>query len=40
MCAAVQAAEAVKLLVGRPSALEGKLLWMDLDAMDFRVLSL
>ena len=40
LCAAVQAAEAVKLLAGRPSALEGKLLWMDLGAMEFRTVDL
>jgi molybdopterin/thiamine biosynthesis adenylyltransferase len=35
VCAAIQAAEAVKLLVGRPSALEGKLLLLDLRTMEF-----
>ena len=39
MCAAVQAAEALKLLVGRPPALEGKLLWADLGAMEFRTVA-
>ena len=39
MCAAVQAAEAIKLLAGRPSALAGKLLWMDLDGMEFHLLE-
>ena len=35
LCAAVQCAEAVKLLTGRPTALAGKLLVMDLQAMEF-----
>ena len=39
-CAAVQAAEAVKLLVGRPSALEGKLLIADLQTMDTVIIPL
>ena len=40
LCAAVQAAEAVKLLAGRPSALAGKLLWMDLETMEFRTVEM
>lgn len=40
LCAAVQAAEAVKLLCGRPSALEGKLLLADLRRMDWDLLTL
>ena len=39
-CAAIQAAEAVKLLCGRPSALEGKLLLADLRRMDWDLLPL
>ncbi len=39
-CAAIQAAEAVKLLCGRPSALEGKLLLADLRHMDWDLLPL
>ena len=39
MCAAVQAAEAIKLLLGRPSALSGKLMMMDLRDMDFSVIE-
>lgn len=39
-CAAVQAAEAVKLLCGRPSALEGKLLLADLRWMDWTILEI
>lgn len=35
MCAAVQCAEAVKLLLGTPSSLAGKLLLMNLRSMDF-----
>lgn len=38
-CAAIQAAEAVKLLCGRPSALEGKLLLADLRRMDWDLLT-
>ena len=38
-CAAVQAAEAVKLLCGRPAALEGKLLLADLRWMDWSILT-
>ena len=38
-CAAAQAAEAVKLLCGRPSVLEGKLLLADLRRMDWDVLT-
>lgn len=37
-CAAVQAAEAVKLLCGRPTALEGKLLVADLQWMEWDIL--
>ncbi len=40
LCASVQAAEAIKLLCGRPSALAGRLLWMDLDAMEFQTLEM
>ena len=40
MCAAVQCAEAIKLLLGRPSELAGKLLLMDLRGMDFTVIEL
>ena len=39
MCAAVQCAEAVKLLLGKPSALAGKLMMMDLRDMDFSVIE-
>ena len=39
LCAAVQAAEAIKLLCGRPSALAGKLLWMDLETMEFQTME-
>ncbi|MBQ6059715.1 MAG: HesA/MoeB/ThiF family protein [Clostridia bacterium] len=39
-CAAVQAAEAVKLLCGRPSALEGKLLVTDLLQMNWEVIQI
>lgn len=39
-CAAVQAAEAVKLLCGRPSELEGKLLLADLRWMDWTILEI
>lgn len=35
VCAAMQATEAIKLLCGRPPALLGKLLLMDLRAMEF-----
>lgn len=35
VCASLQAAEAVKLLCGRPSPLLGKLLLMDLRTMEF-----
>ena len=38
-CAAIQAAEAVKLLCGRPSELEGKLLLADLRRMDWDILT-
>ena len=36
LCAAVQAAEAVKLLAGRPASLAGRLLWIDLEEMEFQ----
>ena len=39
-CAALEAAEAVKLLIGRESPLEGKLLLADLDGMDFNIVTL
>ena len=39
-CAAVQAAEAAKLLVGRESALEGRLLMTDLLNMDTNIIAL
>ena len=39
-CAAIQAAEAVRLLCGRPSALEGKLLLADLQRMEWDVVEL
>lgn len=35
VCASLQAAEAVKLLIGRPSSLIGKLLLIDLRSMEF-----
>ena len=40
LCAALQAAEAVKLLCGRSAPLEGKLLCADLLTQDYEVLSL
>ena len=39
-CAAVQASEAVKLLCGRPSALENRLLVADLLHMDWEILTI
>lgn len=39
-CAAIQAAEAVKLLCGNPSALEGKLLLADLQRLDWDLLPI
>ena len=39
-CAAVQAAEAVKLLCGRPSPLEGGLLLADLRRMEWEIVTL
>ena len=39
-CAAVQASEAVKLLCGRPSALENRLLLADLLHMDWEILTI
>ena len=38
-CAAVEAAEAVKLLCGRPPALTGRLLWADLETMEFHTVE-
>ena len=40
LCAAIQCAEAVKLLVGRESALMGKLLLADLRYMEFETIPL
>ena len=40
MCASVQAAEALKLLCGRPSALEDRLLLADLQHMDWDILTI
>ena len=40
LCAAVQAAEAIKLLCGRSSPLAGRLLWMDLLEQEYQVLPL
>ena len=40
LCAAVQAAEAVKLLCGRPSSLDGSLLMADLRYMDWDLVRL
>lgn len=40
MCAAIQAAEAVKLLIGRESALDGRLLIGDLTRMEFDTIDL
>ena len=40
LCASVQAAEAIRLLCGRPPVLAGKLLWMDLETMEFRTAAL
>lgn len=39
LCAALQAAEAIKLLCGRPAPLSGKLLCADLLSQDYDVLS-
>ncbi len=39
-CAAAEAAEAVKLLCGIPSALEGKLLLADLRSMEWKLIPL
>ena len=39
-CAAVQAAEALKVLCGRPSALEGGLLMADLRRLDWEIIAL
>ena len=39
-CAALEAAEAVKLLCGRPSSLEGKLLVADLRTMEWTLIPL
>ena len=38
LCAAVQAAEAIKLLCGRASSLTGQLLWMDLLEQEYQLL--
>lgn len=38
LCAAVQAAEAVKILLGKECALSGKLLLMDVEGMEFTLL--
>ena len=40
LCAAVQAAEAISLLAGRPPALLGKLLLADLETMEFHTMEL
>jgi len=40
LCAAVQTAEAVKLLTGRPSSLAGKLMLVDLQTMDTEIIAL
>jgi len=40
LCASLQAAEAVKLLCGRPSELLGKLLFIDLRTMEFMKIEL
>ena len=40
LCAAVETAEALKLLVGREASLAGKLLLADLRTMDTAVLEL
>lgn len=40
LCAAVQAAEAIKILCGKPSALDGKLLLIDLLNMEFDIIEL
>jgi len=40
LCASVQAAEAVKLLCGRESALSDKLLLMDLRTMEFTLIDI
>jgi molybdopterin/thiamine biosynthesis adenylyltransferase len=40
VCASIQAAEAIKLLVGRPSPLVGKLLLIDLMTMEFTKLDI
>ena len=39
-CASVQASEAVKLLCGRPSALENRLLLADLQHMDWEIMTI
>ena len=39
-CAAVEAAEAVKLLVGKPSSLAGKFLLADMLSMEWRIIPL
>ena len=40
LCAAVQAAEAIRLLCGRPAALAGRMLWADLETMEFQTVAL
>lgn len=40
ICASLQAAEAVKLLIGRPPALLNKLLLIDLRTMDFQKIDI
>ena len=38
-CASLQCAEAVKILLGRKSTLEGKILFANLMAMDFNIIE-
>ncbi len=40
LCAAVQAAEALKVLCGRPSPLAGRLMWMDLLEQEYQIVPL
>lgn len=40
LCASIQCAEAVKLLIGRETALESRLLLADLRYMDFEIITL
>jgi hypothetical protein len=35
VCAAIEATEAVKLLIGRPSSLQGNILLINLQTMEF-----